>query len=362
MINTANTKLFNLFPPVLLFLISMISCSTVDLSEIIPNFVRNKPINDEKKHVLVEKETEIKLLRDKLSQIPHLNESIEIKNNELIEARYLLNSKLNDIEKYKKKLKEKEFQVFNLNNKLRQLEIEGKRLGDVHANNLEEIKKKEKLLGVREIEVNSQYEKMKNEFKNKQKELEKEWEKRILALEQRENVIQIKEKNLRRQMNLGGVNGISEETLNSEDKSLQVEEVVKMKTISPESSKSNYENYNKQVLLDKYKGLFWTRLDFYQKEGVFPETSKDCREWTEQMSREKYGGINSWRVPTRIELSHFNRTYPNATGGDAENFNYWVLENAGINKIVLFEYKLGKNIEPESKNLNGNCRLVSSDN
>lgn len=123
---------------------------------------------------------------------------------------------------------------------------------------------------------------------------------------------------------------------------------------------SNFKKSNEKIVLDVKNSLLWTRVNFHQKEGSFPENSKECLEWEEQMRREKYGGLDSWRVPSHSELSYLIPLYQNVIGGESENFSYWGAKQLGVDKLTLYNFKNESNKTPNNSGLKANCRLVTN--
>jgi uncharacterized protein len=123
---------------------------------------------------------------------------------------------------------------------------------------------------------------------------------------------------------------------------------------------SNFKKYNDKVVLDVENSLLWTRVNFHQKERYFPENFKECLEWKEQMRREKYGGLESWRVPSHSELSYLTPLYQKVAGGESENFSYWGAQKMGSDKLTLYSFKNESNKTPNNSGFKANCRLVTN--
>ena len=122
---------------------------------------------------------------------------------------------------------------------------------------------------------------------------------------------------------------------------------------------NNFKKYNKKIILDEERNLLWTKFNFSQKEGAFPETARECQEWAEQMRREEYGGIKNWRVPSHIELGRLSYLYKNVISGKSENFAYWGAKNSEFYNLEVFKFKNDNNQEFNDFLSKANCRLVA---
>ena len=140
------------------------------------------------------------------------------------------------------------------------------------------------------------------------------------------------------------------------------QEIPKRKALFTILPVNNYKHYNKQIVLDRDNNLFWSRLNFYQKEGSYPESRSECSEWAAQMKREKYGGIDRWRVPTHRELSQLHYLYQYVLGGDSENFKYWGVESKGTPNLTLFEFRNASFQDNTSSQAIANCRVIANQN
>ncbi len=131
-------------------------------------------------------------------------------------------------------------------------------------------------------------------------------------------------------------------------------------TLVQEPPSSNFKKYNEKIILDKEGNLLWTKFNFSEKEGAFPETARECQEWADQMSREEYGGINNWRVPSHVELGRLGYLYGKVNGGESENFTYWGTRESGFYNFEVFKFKNKFDQVPDEFQLKANCRLVAN--
>ena len=123
---------------------------------------------------------------------------------------------------------------------------------------------------------------------------------------------------------------------------------------------NNFKKYNEKIILDEESSLLWTKFNFFQKEGSFPETAGECQEWAAQMRREEYGGVNNWRVPSHVELGQLGYLYGSLIGGKSENFAYWGTSGSGFYNFDIYKFKNQNDQEPDDYQSKANCRLVAN--
>ncbi len=343
--------------------ISVLSCSKTDL----PKFISDEFQNQTSSKIPKE---ETRIAQQELEKkIEATNKSINLLNAKLAQANSKLNNKNNDEIKFlKKEISEKKLKVSELNKKLNDSHQQNISKKSKRQNIQQQFQKRTELLQQKENEIHAKYESFTNQtnrFKSYQEEVNKGFLKRKQSLDQREKRLEEREKVLDGNINNRGSikKEIRPKKLAKKTKAnTTFQSIPTRKTLFATLPVNNYERYNNEIVLDRENELFWSRLNFHQKEGSYPEVRRECLEWADQMKREKYGGINRWRVPTHRELSQLHYLYQYVLGGDSENFKYWGVESKGTSNLTIFEYRNLNFQNNVPSQVIANCRVVANIN
>jgi hypothetical protein len=342
--------------------ISVLSCSKSDLPKFISENFKNQNISETPKEGTQNAQQELE------KKIEITDQNMNAMNTKLAHANSELNEKNSEIIFLKQKISENKLQISELNKKLNDSRQKNILKKPEKQNIQQQFQKREAFLKQKENEIHAKFERFTNQtnrFKSYQEEVNNDFLKRKQGLDQREGRVDERERVVER--NFRNRNTIKNKTDSQEmarklKANKTVQEIPQRKTLFTILPVNNYKHYNKQIVLDRDNNLFWSRLNFYQKEGSYPESRSECSEWAAQMKREKYGGIDRWRVPTHRELSQLHYLYQYVLGGDSENFKYWGVESKGTPNLTLFEFRNASFQDNTSSQAIANCRVIANQN